>query len=420
MSATRSNVERHTRRFRRARPDHVTLRAVSYCLIALAALLVFRSPDAQADASFYQPDPQAVRGEQGSVIRSEPMPFAPPGAMAYRILYRSLGLHGESIPVSGVLVVPDDGADNTHRKIVAWAHPTSGVSTACAPSMGASVYREIQGLAQMLAQGFAVVATDYPGLGAPGIHPYLIGNSEGRAVLDSVRAARALLKQPKTEFAVWGHSQGGQAALFAGILAPTYAPELKLEGVAAAAPATDLATLMADDFASSGGKGLTALTLWSWSRLFHIDLKDTVDQDATVTVDRLANGCIETIFDLLERRVEERPLNRDFLKISDISQVKPWHGLMEENSPGVVPHQFPVLITQGLADTIVRPQVTADYVRGLCKAGDHVELVLLRDVGHGFIARDTVSEAVKWVADRFAGRPAPTSCASAGNSQQGE
>lgn len=418
MTIIKLHIKRRTRHSRGA-THHMTRRIVIYCSIALVALLVFRSPGAVADTSFYQPDPQAVRGEQGTVIRAEPMPFTPPAATAYRILYRSLGLHGETVPVSGVLIVPNDGADNAHRKIVAWAHPTSGVTTACAPSMAASVYREIQGLDAMLAQGYAVVATDYPGLGAPGVHPYLIGDSEGRAVLDSVRAARDLMKQQKAEFAVWGHSQGGQAALFAGILAPTYAPDLKLVGIAAAAPATDLATLMADDFASSGGKGLTALTLWSWSRLFDIDLRDTVDPDATPTVDRLANGCIETIFDLLERRVEERPLNRDFLKISDISQAEPWHGLMEKNSPGIIPHQFPVLITQGLSDTIVRPQVTADYIRRLCRAGDDVELVLLRNVGHGFIARDTASLAVRWMADRFAGRPAPSSCASPG-SQQGE
>ena len=49
----------------------------------------------------------------------------------------------------------------------------------------------IFGLNQMLAQGYVVTATDYPGLGTQGIHPFLIGVSEDRAVLDSVRAARS-------------------------------------------------------------------------------------------------------------------------------------------------------------------------------------------------------------------------------------
>ena len=67
---------------------------------------------------------------------------------------------------------------------------------------------------------------------------------------------------------MWGHSQGGQAALFTALIAQGYAPELTLLGVAAAAPATDLVTLMNDDINSVGGKNITAMTLWSWHRVY--------------------------------------------------------------------------------------------------------------------------------------------------------
>ncbi len=78
-----------------------------------------------------------------------------------------------------------------------------------------------------------------PGLGTAGPHPYLVGLSEARAVLDSVRAAREIAGAGASDrFAVWGHSQGGQAALFSGLIADTYAPELRLAGVAAAVPAS--------------------------------------------------------------------------------------------------------------------------------------------------------------------------------------
>jgi alpha-beta hydrolase superfamily lysophospholipase len=88
-------------------------------------------------------------------------------------------------------------------------------------------FDSIQGLNEMLQQGYVVAATDYPGLGTSGPHPYLVGLSEGRAALDSVRAARSMAGSDSA-FAVWGHSQGGHAALYAGILAANYAPELKL------------------------------------------------------------------------------------------------------------------------------------------------------------------------------------------------
>jgi pimeloyl-ACP methyl ester carboxylesterase len=373
-------------------------------------LSAFETEGQEYDPSFYQPSNASLKGVPGSIIRSEPMPFAPAGADAYRILYRSTGLHGEAIAVSGVLVVPR-GGENRHRPIVAWAHPTTGVTTGCAPSLRNTVYRQIQGLNEMLQDGFAVVATDYPGLGGPGIHPYLIGDSEGRAVLDSVRASAHLLDvENAPRFVVWGHSQGGQAALYTGLLASNYAPELKLMGVAAAAPATDLPRLMRDDFSTSGGKGITALTLSSWSRLFDIPLEPLVAPSAVPTMDRLASGCIETIFDLLERRMEERPLGHTFLTISDLSAAEPWNRILEQNSPPAVPRKYPVFIAQGLSDDIVRPEVTAAYVRGLCSNGNDVDYLTIKNVGHGFVAHDAAAEAVAWIRDRFDGISAPSGC----------
>lgn len=407
-------------RHRLARTKETLRLVLAYALAAFALWVLLTSDWAKASDPFYTPDSGEIAGRPGSIIRSEAMPFFPDGATASRILYRSIGLHGEPIAVSGVVITPI-GGNNADRPIVAWAHPTSGVITACAPSLARGVYRQIQGLEQLLQQGFAVVATDYPGLGGPGVHPYLIGDSEGHAVLDSIRAARDSLGQrDPARFAVWGHSQGGQAALYTGLLASSYAPELKLVGVAAAAPATDLSTLMRDDFASSGGKGLTALTLWSWSRVFAIKLDKIVDPNAMTTVDTLAGGCIETIFDLLERRVEERPLAKDFLTVTAISAAEPWNDLLTRNTPGVLPREIPVFIAQGLADGIVRPDVTVSYVRRLCNNGSSVDFVALPKVGHGFIARDTAKDATRWIGDRFAGTVAPNTCAQPPQTVQGD
>src|SRR5262249_22535089 len=157
-------------------------------------------------------------------------------------------------------IAPDTPATEK-RPIVAWAHPTTGVVPRCAPSLAWFGFQQIQGLADMLARGYVVTVTDYPGLGTPETHPYLVGDSEARAVIDSVRAARTIPEVVADDrVAVWGHSQGGQAALFTGMIVNQYAPELTLVGVAAAAPATDLATLMKDDANTTGGRNLTAMT----------------------------------------------------------------------------------------------------------------------------------------------------------------
>ena len=136
--------------------------------------------------------PGEASGRAGSIIRVWPLEGGGPGGGdAFRILYRSTGLTGEPIAVSGAIFIPKGAALADGRNVIAWAHPTSGVVEDCAPSLMPDVSGMIWGLADMLRQGYVVVATDYPGLGVPGmIHPYLIGVSEGRAVLDSVRAAR--------------------------------------------------------------------------------------------------------------------------------------------------------------------------------------------------------------------------------------
>jgi acetyl esterase/lipase len=263
----------------------------------------------------------------------------------------------------------------------------------------------------MLERGYVVAATDYPGLGTPEVHPYLVGTSEAHAVLDSVRAARAIPEAgANAHFAVWGHSQGGQAALFTGLEAALYAPELKLVGVAAAAPATDLAALMTDDIGTGGGNNITAMTLWSWSRVYGAPIDTVVSPQAGPVIDRLTKLCIERWFDMFTRRGPTQALEKSFLKVDNLAEEEPWRRLLQENSPGPLPADIPVFLAQGSADGLVRPAITEAYRAQLCRNGNRVEFVLVPGVGHAFIARDVAGAAVSWIAARFAGEPAPTNC----------
>ena len=208
--------------------------------LALAMALTVTLHAAAEARTPHRVEPGSVAGKPGSIIRVWPLEGGgPAGADAFRILYRSTGLKGEPIAVSGSIFIPSGVAPAGGRNVIAWAHPTTGVVSSCAASLMPDDAGMIWGLADMLAQGYVVTATDYPGLGTPGPHPYLIGVSEGRAVLDSVRAAQNLPSAgASNRFVVWGHSQGGHASLYAGELAAGYAPDLKIVGVAAAAPAT--------------------------------------------------------------------------------------------------------------------------------------------------------------------------------------
>ena len=382
-----------------------------HCFDALLwALLFLASASAEAQGSFYSTaNLDLGTYANGELIRSEAMAGVPDAATAYRILYRSEGLNGEPIAVSGVVIVPAERPTMTGGPIIAWAHPTTGLVPACAPSLARVFFESIQGLNEMLRQGYVVVATDYPGLGTSGPHPYLVGLSEGRAVLDSVRAARSMTGSGSA-FAVWGHSQGGHAALYAGILAADYAPELKLVGVAAAAPATDLGELLADDRGTTGGRNVTAMTLWSWSQIYQAPLANVVTPQGMSATAALAGECIERYFDVIARRGPSKALARSFLKVENISVVEPWRSLLLTNSPGTLPAALPLFLAQGTEDTLVLPAVTQSYMQKLCNAGNAVQWYPVEGVGHLFVARDSASAAVEWIGARFAGAPAPNDC----------
>jgi acetyl esterase/lipase len=350
--------------------------------------------------------------QPGKILNVWPLVGGGPGkGDAFRILYRSTGLKGEPIEVSAAIFVPSGQAPKGGRNVIAWAHPTSGVVRACAPSLMPDVSNMIWGLPNMLAKNYVVVATDYPGLGTPGTHPYLIGVSEGRAVLDSVRAARALPNSgASNRFAVWGHSQGGHAALYTGQLAKSYAPELKLVGTAAAAPATNLVELFRADYPSSDGKELTAMALYSWSRLYNKPASTIVTPRAMPAYQAVARDCIEDIPEFLAIDKAEKPLDRvKFLK-ADPTKIEPWRSIMLNNSPGKRPQAAPVFIAQGTADTTVRPRITKQYAESLCRQGTRVSYNVLPGTTHIFAAKNSARATLAWIDDRFRGAPAPSSC----------
>lgn len=198
------------------------------------------------------------------------------------MLYRSEGLHGEPIAVSGVVIVPAGSIPPAGRQIVARAHPTTGIVSECAPSLTCVFFWTIQGLRDMLQRGYVVAATDYPGLGTAGPHPYLVGISEGRAVLDSVRVARLMRGAGGGRaFAVWRHSQ------------------------------------LSDDLNTTSGKNVTAMALWSWSRVYGAPLFNVVRPAAVPAINELAGKCIERFFDLIARRGPSKRTRSQFLKVNN-------------------------------------------------------------------------------------------------------
>src|SRR3954462_41918 len=184
------------------------------------------------------------------------------------VKYRSVGVDGKAITVSGIVSLPKGKAPKKGWPVITYDHGTTGIADQCAPSRDAinnpaHLYNSYiyPLLNRWLKAGYVVVRTDYQGLGTPGTHQYLVGVAEGRSTLDIVRASKVLDFQKQrisTRIAISGHSQGGHAALWGAALAPKYTPELKLRGTVAFAPASHIAELLSlVKAAKSPGGGLS-------------------------------------------------------------------------------------------------------------------------------------------------------------------
>ncbi|MDT0306750.1 alpha/beta fold hydrolase [Streptomyces sp. DSM 44917] len=170
----------------------------------------------------------------------------PQGAgLAARVTYSSTTVDGAPAVVSGLIFAPSGTTPAGGWPVISWAHGTTGLGDTCAPSGSPTLAASYGRFSELLRAGYAVVATDYAGLGGPGLHPYLNGEVAARGVIDIARAARAF--SPGTFAARWavsGHSQGGHAAMFTGRLAPEYAPELDFRGTVALAPPSNLTPII--------------------------------------------------------------------------------------------------------------------------------------------------------------------------------
>ena len=369
--------------------------------------------EVDAESFYVVPDPLPT-GEPGDVIRSLAIETAPAGSRAWRVLYHSRDLAGDDIAVSGTVVVPTRDAPDGGWPVIAWAHPTTGAVARCGPSSGFAPLDLIEGMDDLLEDGFAIAATDYPGLGAPGASSYLLGEVEGKAVLDSVRAARALDGVDlSADVSFWGHSQGGQAALFAAQLAADYAPELRPVTAAVAAPAADLASLLDADIGDVSGVTIAAYAFTAYQAAYApthpgLALADILTPAAAEAAPKMAQLCL--FGENSELHALAGPLVGGFLA-ADPATTAPWSRFLAENTPGASSFGVPVLVLQGGADALVRPTSTADFVSRMCADGQRVALAEYPTATHATIVIQSLPDVRAWFAAAATGATSRQPCA---------
>ncbi len=322
-----------------------------------------------------------------------------------RVLYHSESLEGDDIAVSGIIVVPDGEPPAGGRPVLSWAHGTTGIADECAPSK-APAADQLALVAPFLERGMVFAATDYEGLGTPGRHPYIVGESEGRGTLDIVRAARQLVDRTDAseETVLWGHSQGGHAVLFANQIAETWAPELDVVGTVAGAPPSQL-PLIAAALRDSPFRFYLGMVAAGWSAAYpEADPSLVLSPQGLESLDLVDEGCTEELADAWSGVPYED------LVAADPNEVEPWRSLLVENDPGFVVGASPVLIIHGEKDEQI-PLVSSQLLlTRMCDIGQVVERRTYPDQTHAGVIGPSLPDMVEWIDGRLAGDAPPTSC----------
>jgi pimeloyl-ACP methyl ester carboxylesterase len=364
---------------------------------------------AHAPDAFYAP-PSDVSRKPGELLRTEPLKdvILPAGVRGWRILYATTV--DDSTPATAVATVfaptnPPAGP----RPVIAWEHGTTGLLQKCMPSLLSLPTKGIPKRDRIVMAGWVVVATDYSFAEKGGPHPYFVGEGEARAALDSVRAARQMSELTLDKrIVVWGHSQGGHAALWTGVVGPRYAPDLEVCGVVAIAPSANIKNVLAMNVEMD--KRFGPYLALSYSRFYpDIAFEQAVRPEALDAARQIVNLCVFVPEDL--QRIAALATTFDGPALATSSN-KALQARLEQNTADG-PIQAPVVIAQGLSDTVVPSSATDAYVEERCAAGQRLEYWTFAGRDHLTIfQRDTPLEEplIEWTTARFANEPQATGC----------
>lgn len=393
-------------------------RRLGAALIALALLVATVVPTLVVSATtsgaadmppFYDVPATLPAGGPGTVIKTEDVHLEGLQGTMQRVMYKSVSITGEDIAVTGLIATPATPPPPGGYKVVDWAHGTTGMADVCAPSLDAA--SQLGFVNTFLSRGWVVVATDYEGLGTPGLHPYIVGESEARGVVDIVRAARELDSDVSADYLVWGHSQGGHAAMFTLQVADDWAPELNLVGVVAGAPPSQL-NLVYDFLVNSPFKYYLLMVAGAINAAYGdtaAPLDEVVNDDGAALMPLLEEGCTGFL-----------GTQTAGLDVSGLLQIQSdgtrnpfanpvWGPLIAAQDPQnfSTPSPHPLLIIHGGSDEqipTISSQLLADQ---LCATGQNLERRMYPGQSHAGVIGPSMNGMIDWMSARFAGEPAP-------------
>ncbi|GAA5036767.1 lipase family protein [Microbacterium fluvii] len=410
-----------TRRVRRAddapaaphRWGRTALALVSVAAAVATAVVTMPLREGSTVVDEFYAAPRDIPDTAGHLVRAEEFTRdVPMGARGWRILYTTTGVDDEIRVASALVVVPEG---DERWPVVDWNHGTTGFAQHCAPSLQSRPFWSgtMYILKKVIAEGWAVVAPDYIGLGTEGPHPYLMGEPSAHASLDAVRAAWELDDaRLSRSTVVWGHSQGGGAALWTGAVAGAYAPQVWVRGVAALAPAADPVGLVENVTDVTGGSIFASFAFAAFSQIYpDVTYGEYIRPGATTIVRAMAQRCLTdpgTVVSVLA----SLGMSRD----PDIFAEDPTEGALGEDLEENTPPAWvaaPVFVGQGAADSVISAATQNASVARMCAAGQTVDYHLYAGYEHAQIMEGyspLIEDLFAWTHARFDGEQAGTEC----------
>lgn len=353
---------------------------------------------------FYAVPADVSHQSPGDLLKSEPVSVPEVNGTVERVMYVSQDAKGKPAAVTGLVFVPALPAPPAGYPVVTWAHGTNGMAAACTPSLKASTaVASPTVINAMLGLGWIVAATDYQGEGTPpGLLPFLVGDVAARNTVDIVRAARQLpTAHAGPDYIVWGHSEGGQAALFAWSMAGSYGARdgIHMVGAVAVAPPSQLEDVY-QHLSGTADRVYAYMMLAGFNAAYgnrSAPLDAVLTSKGSALLPKLRTACLGP----LAAVVNGSPFAQ-LVKTSPFT-LPAWRQLFTQNDPAsfATANQVPLLIVHGAADELIPVTTSAQLTDHLCSLGANVERWVYPDQNHGGVLFASVLDMGHWMQNRF-------------------
>lgn len=345
-------------------------------------------------------------------------------AWAQRFTYASRsGIDDSLAHVTGMLLVPKGDAPAGGWRLVAFGHPSTGMLSGCAPSLSPTLLSSAPVVQALLEAGYAVVTSDYQGLGPadktqdharrPVHHPYLDSTTVGYNLIDAVRAARTLIARAQQSasdrWLAFGIGQGGQAAWAANELAANQGKGMTLIGAVAISPVADI-----DGLADAADAGTLSIEQALELQGFLAALKN--EYGDFFNLEDYRGGVVKDKWDALlacqgeslnERAAIAAEITADDLRPRTPAAAATLRGYLKKTTLPLGPIQAPMLVIYGGQDPAVPAAWTERALDRACKMGDIIQIVRLPDDA---VDRLNLAAALDWMGQRVNSVPAPNDC----------